>query len=71
MQALPKHCAQHDWIKDGGQFVPLPASWLNGHRWEDELTSGAAPPPGRPGSLLTNLPIHTAEMYENNPDGKF
>jgi hypothetical protein len=30
-----------------------------------------APPAGRPGSLLTNLPIHTAEMYENNPDGKF
>lgn len=27
-----------DWTKDGGQFVPLPASWLNGRRWEDEAT---------------------------------
>jgi hypothetical protein len=26
------------WQKDGGQFVPLPASWLNGRRWEDEVT---------------------------------
>jgi hypothetical protein len=26
------------WQKDGGQFVPLPASWLNGRRWEDEVS---------------------------------
>lgn len=39
MQALPKHCQLHDWIKDGGQYVPLPASWLNGKRWQDELSS--------------------------------
>lgn len=25
-----------DWQKDGGQFVPYPATWLNGRRWEDE-----------------------------------
>jgi len=25
------------WLKDGGQFVPHPASWLNGRRWEDQL----------------------------------
>lgn len=25
-----------DWTKDGGQFVPLPASWINAGRWEDE-----------------------------------
>ena len=26
-----------DWQKDGGQYIPKPASWLNGRRWEDEL----------------------------------
>lgn len=26
-----------DWQKDGGQFIPYPASWLNGRRWEDEV----------------------------------
>jgi hypothetical protein len=26
-----------DWIKDGGQFIPYPATWLNQERWEDEL----------------------------------
>lgn len=25
-----------DWTKDGGQFVPYPATWLNSRRWEDE-----------------------------------
>ncbi len=26
------------WTKDGGQYVPYPATWLNGKRWEDDLT---------------------------------
>lgn len=25
-----------DWTKDGGRFIPYPATWLNGKRWEDE-----------------------------------
>jgi uncharacterized protein YdaU (DUF1376 family) len=29
------------WQRDGGQFIPMPATWLNQKRWEDELT---APP---------------------------
>lgn len=30
-----KHSQQ--WTKDGGQFIPHPATWLNGARWEDEV----------------------------------
>lgn len=26
-----------DWKKDGGQFIPYPASWLNAKGWEDEI----------------------------------
>lgn len=25
------------WTKDGGQFIPHPATWLNGKRWLDEI----------------------------------
>lgn len=25
-----------DWQKEGGQFIPYPATWLNQRRWEDE-----------------------------------
>lgn len=24
------------WTKDGGQYIPMPSTWLNGKRWEDE-----------------------------------
>lgn len=26
-----------DWLKDGGQFVPYPASWLRAGGWDDEV----------------------------------
>lgn len=26
------------WQKDGGQYIPHPATYLNGKRWEDEIT---------------------------------
>jgi hypothetical protein len=25
-----------DWRKDGGKFIPYPATWLRGERWEDD-----------------------------------
>ena len=28
------------WRKDGGQFIPNPATWLNQGRWQDELQDG-------------------------------
>ena len=27
---------QQDWIKEDGKFIPHPATYINGHRWEDE-----------------------------------
>jgi hypothetical protein len=26
-----------NWVKDGGQFIPNAATWLNGERWKDEV----------------------------------
>lgn len=37
LAALPAHVKQGDWQKEGGKFIPHPATWLNGRRWEDEL----------------------------------
>lgn len=36
IDALTWQKAQEQWIKDGGQFIPLPASYLNAKRWLDE-----------------------------------
>jgi hypothetical protein len=35
-RALEWQCQQPGWLKDGGRFVPHPATWLNGRQWEDE-----------------------------------
>jgi uncharacterized protein YdaU (DUF1376 family) len=40
-QGLAKQCASPAWTKDGGQFIPHPATWLNGKRWEDEVTTAS------------------------------
>lgn len=34
---LAKQVVCAEWTKDGGQFIPHPATWLNGKRWEDEV----------------------------------
>lgn len=44
-----KHRAQTVWLGKDRQFIPLPASYLNGRRWEDEIgglsRNGTALPP--------------------------
>lgn len=34
--ALEWQREQPAWLKEGGQFVPYPASWLRAERWTDE-----------------------------------
>ena len=34
--ALERDKASRDWLRDGGAYIPYPATWLNGRRWEDE-----------------------------------
>lgn len=32
-----------DWRRENGKFIPYPASWLNGRRWEDEVKVAVTP----------------------------
>jgi len=36
MAGLEAARASEQWTRDGGRYVPHPATWLNGRRWEDE-----------------------------------
>lgn len=36
LKSLEWQSLQPDWQKEGGKFIPHPATWLNGRRWEDE-----------------------------------
>lgn len=37
LDALEIQKRSHDWQKDGGQYIPYPAKWLNKRRWEDAV----------------------------------
>lgn len=47
LQAIHRAKQSEDWQKDGGQYIPYPATWLNAEGWEDE-EPGPDPPPDRP-----------------------
>lgn len=37
LDAIQRQAKSPQWTKDGGQFIPHPATWLNQRRWEDML----------------------------------
>ena len=37
LKALVIQKNSEQWKKDKGQFIPLPTTWINGARWEDEV----------------------------------
>ncbi|WP_157685106.1 replication protein [Robbsia andropogonis] len=44
-----------DWKRDGGQFIPLPGSWINGERWTDEASATA----------YTQAQRHVLDLYND------
>lgn len=43
LTALAWQVEQPDWTKEGGKFIPHPATWINGTRWEDEPVTPLRP----------------------------
>lgn len=37
INAVTAACRTEQWMRGGGQFIPYPATWLRGERWDDEL----------------------------------
>ena len=37
LAAVARQKRTEQWTRDGGKFVPYPATWLNQKRWEDEI----------------------------------
>ena len=38
---IERATTSEDWLKEGGKYIPYPATWLGARGWEDEMT---APP---------------------------
>lgn len=50
LAAIAVQSGSEQWRKDGGQFIPYPATWLNEARWEDvvpAIAAGSTPGPKR------------------------
>lgn len=41
LKALEWQMKSDQWFKNGGQFIPNPSTYLNQHRWEDEMPVSA------------------------------
>jgi hypothetical protein len=48
LSAVAAQARAEQWRRDGGRFVPHPATWLNGRHWEDEVA-----PPGAAAKTTT------------------
>ena len=47
MKGLEKAIGREEWLREGGRYVPMASTWLEGRRWEDEDISCSEPPIGR------------------------
>ena len=71
-QGLAKQCASQAWLKDSGQFIPHPATWLNGKRWEDEIPSAPTNVHLLPVNRHTNFEIRDYKAgTKENANGTF
>ncbi|WP_306108889.1 YdaU family protein [Pseudomonas sp. ANT_J12] len=61
-----------DWLKDSGKYIPLPTTWLNGKRWEDEVkvASNVHQFPGKSRHTELDQIDHAANL-EVNADGSY
>jgi hypothetical protein len=54
------------WTKDKGQYVPLPATYLNAERWNDERGDTSVTVPTNPAAIFRPEPALTPEQLEAN-----
>ena len=51
LDALRQQAQSPQWNRDGGRFIPNPATWLSQQRWEDQLQPSRKVPMGATGVL--------------------
>lgn len=64
MSSLEQFKGCQDWLKDKGQYIPYPTSWLNQERWKDSYL----------GEMQTTSQNSSQEIMENIkylPDGTY
>ncbi len=63
LQDIKRRGSSPDWQKDGGKFIPLPATFIRGQRWLDEPVAPAATQPSHPVELPNGLKMSSYGAY--------
>lgn len=56
LKAIEQQSAALRWTPDRRQYIPFPATWLNGERWNDEVSNSAPQYPTVPAQFGQNPP---------------
>lgn len=67
LSALAWQCLTEQWRKDGGAYVPHPATYLNACRWEDEKPAPAGKPTPPPNPLAAYCDHHKVALNYRKP----
>jgi hypothetical protein len=62
LTAVEQHRLTEDWQRENGRFIPYPATWLRGRRWEDQLATGAVGPGRQSSGDGSGRPLANAEV---------
>ena len=62
IEAVEASTKMEAWVKEGGRFIPFPATWLRAQRWEDEILFFA----DSKGDLLRKIQANRG--FPNHPD---
>jgi hypothetical protein len=65
---LIRKISENEWTKDRMTFIPLPATWLRGHRWEDADKTPQEPPHSNRTPVQPLLDPELGKI-STNPDG--
>ena len=68
MNAVREQLQSEEWCKENGRFIPHPATWLNGGRWEDVVIPTANAPVAPPQPFKPSTGGRTLDEYRNNDD---
>lgn len=70
LQAIEQAKLSDQWQRDGGQYIPNPATWLNQERWEDGEDTPPAPTPSPRIVIPQGVPLEEIDwpaLYHDRP----
>jgi hypothetical protein len=65
LAAITRQRASRRWRAEAGRYIPNPATWLEQHRWDDELQPASEAGPSSPSSAVRGIAETLARLGES------